>query len=184
MNTAQQKPNSSNWWPRLVIAGFILFIAYIGNFVRMAMSTDVDLVSKDYYKQEIAYQQHINTVAITKENNAEWRGLDISGWNADTNHCAPASKHAQIQVIVVLDSYSIENKIKIASYLFYAFLICRQHKLRRPEINSISRFFRRPAKYRHFSAKGSREFHGHVAKAAQANNAYFLACPNFPVAKR
>ena len=42
MNTAQQKPNSFSWWPRLVIAGFILFIAYIGNFVRMAMSTDVD----------------------------------------------------------------------------------------------------------------------------------------------
>ena len=71
MNTAQQKPNSFSWWPRLVIAGFILFIAYIGNFVRMAMSTDVDLVSKDYYKQEIAYQQHINTVANTKENKAE-----------------------------------------------------------------------------------------------------------------
>jgi len=35
------------------------------------MQSDVDLVSKDYYQKEIAYQQHMNTVAQTKENNAE-----------------------------------------------------------------------------------------------------------------
>jgi hypothetical protein len=28
-------------------------------------------VSKDYYQKEIAYQQHMNTVAQTKESNAE-----------------------------------------------------------------------------------------------------------------
>jgi nitrogen fixation protein FixH len=37
----------------------------------MAMKSDVDLVSKDYYQKEIAYQQHMNTVAQTKENGAE-----------------------------------------------------------------------------------------------------------------
>ncbi|MFC5272301.1 FixH family protein [Adhaeribacter terreus] len=71
MNTTHQKQNTFSWWPRLIIACFILFIAYIGNFVRMAMKSDVDLVSKDYYKQEIAYQQHINTVSQTKTSNAE-----------------------------------------------------------------------------------------------------------------
>lgn len=71
MNTAQTSSKKASWWPRLIIAGYVLFIAYIGNFVRMAMSSDVDLVSKDYYKQEIAYGQHMNTVAQTKENKAE-----------------------------------------------------------------------------------------------------------------
>ncbi|KAA9345734.1 FixH family protein [Adhaeribacter soli] len=71
MNTTQTSPSKTSWWPKFIILGYILFIAYIGNFVRMAMSSDVDLVSKDYYKQEIAYQQHINTVTNTKANNAE-----------------------------------------------------------------------------------------------------------------
>jgi|SRR5690606_17558741 len=71
MNTAQTSKKTISWWPRLIILGYVLFIAYIGNFVRMAMQSDVDLVSKDYYQKEIAYQQHINTVTQTKENNAE-----------------------------------------------------------------------------------------------------------------
>ncbi len=70
MNTAQTKKSTIIWWPRLIILGYILFIAYIGNFVRMAMQSDVDLVSKDYYQKEIAYQDHINTVTQTKENKA------------------------------------------------------------------------------------------------------------------
>ncbi|HSI90633.1 MAG TPA: FixH family protein [Adhaeribacter sp.] len=75
MNTAQPKQKTFSWWPRAIIAGFILFAAYIGNFVRMAMSSDVDLVSKDYYQKEIAYQQHINTVTHTRDNKA---GIQIT----------------------------------------------------------------------------------------------------------
>src|SRR6478736_6129386 len=71
MNTAHKKPNTFSWWPRVIIGFFILFAIFIGNFVRMAMKSDVDLVSKDYYQKEIAYQKHMNTVAQTKENNAE-----------------------------------------------------------------------------------------------------------------
>ena len=71
MNTAHAKPNTFTWWPRVIIGFFVLFAIFIGNFVRMAMQSDVDLVSKDYYQKEIAYQQHMNTVAQTKENNAE-----------------------------------------------------------------------------------------------------------------
>lgn len=71
MNTAHVKPNTFSWWPRVIIVFFILFAIFIGNFVRMAMKSDVDLVSKDYYQKEIAFQDHINTVAQTKDNNAE-----------------------------------------------------------------------------------------------------------------
>lgn len=67
MNAATIHKTNTSWWPKFIIAAFILFAFFIGYMVRLAMQTDVDLVSKDYYKKEIAYQQHINQV---KETNA------------------------------------------------------------------------------------------------------------------
>jgi hypothetical protein len=63
-NTAARKPQAS-WWPRLIIAAFVGFMLFIGNMVRQAMQTEVDLVSKDYYQQEIAYQKHIDQLEAT-----------------------------------------------------------------------------------------------------------------------
>lgn len=57
----------STWWPKLIIATFVLFASFIGYMVRQAMKTDVDLVSADYYKKEIAYQQHIDELKATKK---------------------------------------------------------------------------------------------------------------------
>jgi hypothetical protein len=64
---AHTTQNTSSWWPRLVIAAFIGFALFIGNMVRQAMKTEVDLVSKDYYQKEIAYQKHINQVQATRQ---------------------------------------------------------------------------------------------------------------------
>ena len=64
MNTTAINKKTS-WWPKLIIATFVGFGLFIGNMVRLAMKTDVDLVSQDYYKKEIAYQQHINQVSAT-----------------------------------------------------------------------------------------------------------------------
>ncbi|MBH8567450.1 FixH family protein [Microvirga sp. STS02] len=52
-------------WPYAVIAVFVLFAGYIGFMVQQAMRTSVDLVSPDYYKQELAYQQRMESVART-----------------------------------------------------------------------------------------------------------------------
>ena len=52
-------------WPYTVIAVFVLFAGYIGFMVQQAMRTTVDLVSPDYYKQELAYQQRMESVART-----------------------------------------------------------------------------------------------------------------------
>jgi nitrogen fixation protein FixH len=52
-------------WPYAIIAAFVLFGCFIGFMVRQAMSTSVDLVSKDYYAQELAHQQRINAAART-----------------------------------------------------------------------------------------------------------------------
>ena len=57
-------PKRANW-PYAIIATFILFAGYIGSMVYRAMRTDVDLVSADYYRQELAYQQRMESVART-----------------------------------------------------------------------------------------------------------------------
>lgn len=66
MNATHTKPKAS-WWPKLIIATFVFFALFIGNMVRQAMQSDVDLVSKDYYKNEIAFQEHINKVSATQK---------------------------------------------------------------------------------------------------------------------
>ncbi|MGV3503859.1 MAG: FixH family protein [Adhaeribacter sp.] len=72
MNTSAVK-NKSSWWPKLIVAAFVGFALFIGNMVRQAMRTDVDLVSKDYYQKEIAYQDHIDQVAATRRLEAQVR---------------------------------------------------------------------------------------------------------------
>jgi nitrogen fixation protein FixH len=52
-------------WPYAIIATFVLFAGYIGFMVQQAMRTSVDLVSPDYYKQELAYQQRMESAART-----------------------------------------------------------------------------------------------------------------------
>ena len=65
MNTTAVKKRAS-WWPKLIVAAFAGFVLFIGNMVRQAMGTEVDLVSKDYYQKEIAYQDHIDQVEATR----------------------------------------------------------------------------------------------------------------------
>ena len=52
-------------WPYTIVAVFVLFAVYIGSMVYQAMQTDVNLVSADYYKQELAHQQRMDAVART-----------------------------------------------------------------------------------------------------------------------
>ncbi|MCB2376260.1 FixH family protein [Hymenobacter sp. BT635] len=52
-------------WPYAIILTFVLFASYIGYMVQQAVRTRVDLVSADYYQQELRYQQRMETVART-----------------------------------------------------------------------------------------------------------------------
>ena len=58
-------PKPRTVWPYAIIAVFVLFAGYIGFMVQQALRTTVDLVSPDYYKQELAYQQRMESVART-----------------------------------------------------------------------------------------------------------------------
>ena len=64
------KPTDKNknftLWPYMIIAAMVCFMAYIAMFVYRAMNQDVDLVSKDYYEQEIKYQDQIEKVKRTQ----------------------------------------------------------------------------------------------------------------------
>lgn len=45
--------------PIIIIGVFTLFIGYIGQFIYRSMQKDVELVSEDYYQQEIDFQDKI-----------------------------------------------------------------------------------------------------------------------------
>lgn len=68
MATAYNQPKNKSFtlWPYAIITAMLLFMGYIIYFVTQAMGQDVDLVSTNYYQQEIAYQEHIDKVGRTK----------------------------------------------------------------------------------------------------------------------
>ncbi len=55
-----------NWGTAIVIA-FVLFAAFITYFMVVGSQNRADLVTEDYYDQEISYQQRINDKARAKE---------------------------------------------------------------------------------------------------------------------
>jgi hypothetical protein len=48
-----------NWGNKLILA-FVVFAAGMAFMVYQAVNTDFELVEKDYYKQELRYQQVID----------------------------------------------------------------------------------------------------------------------------
>lgn len=57
-----------NWGNRLVLV-FIVFAALIGTLVYKSMHTKFELVSKDYYTDELRYQEKINGKANAAKRN-------------------------------------------------------------------------------------------------------------------
>ncbi|HPM30936.1 MAG TPA: FixH family protein [Chryseolinea sp.] len=49
-----------------IVVSFILFTVFIGTLVTVCMRQDIDLVSKDYYKEELAYQDQIERLNNTE----------------------------------------------------------------------------------------------------------------------
>lgn len=65
MPTPTTAPPKRSPWPYAIVAVFVLFAIYIGSMVYQAMQSDVNLVSADYYQQELAHQQRMDAVART-----------------------------------------------------------------------------------------------------------------------
>jgi hypothetical protein len=53
--------NIGSW----IVVTFVLFAAFIGTLVTICVKQDVNLVSKDYYKEELAYQSQVTRISNT-----------------------------------------------------------------------------------------------------------------------
>lgn len=65
------KKSEFNIIPYLIIGVFVLFGAFIGQFVYRSMQNDTSLVAEDYYQKEIDFQDRLNkensTVSIRND---------------------------------------------------------------------------------------------------------------------
>jgi len=52
-------------WGKGILLSFILFAVFIGVLVTLCMRQDISLVSKNYYQEELAYQQQIERLNNT-----------------------------------------------------------------------------------------------------------------------
>lgn len=48
-----------------IVVVFIVFAGFIGTLVTICVKQDISLVSKEYYKEELAYQQQISRLSNT-----------------------------------------------------------------------------------------------------------------------
>ena len=53
--------NIGHW----IVVSFLLFAIFIGTLVTVCVKEDISLVSKDYYQEEIAYQEQIDRIENT-----------------------------------------------------------------------------------------------------------------------
>ena len=67
----QNETNTTMNFGKWIILAFILFAGFIVTLVVICIRQDVNLVSKDYYKDELAYQKQIerldNTLALQRQ---------------------------------------------------------------------------------------------------------------------
>ena len=57
---------SRNLWPTAIIAFFIVFVLFIASFIVWAVRQNQDLVSENYYENEVRYQQQLDRVKRTQ----------------------------------------------------------------------------------------------------------------------
>lgn len=50
-----------------IVVAFILFALFIGTLVTLCVREDISLVSKDYYKEELAYQTQLQRLVNTEQ---------------------------------------------------------------------------------------------------------------------
>jgi hypothetical protein len=63
-------PASRNPWPIAIIASFAIFFISLAVFITWAVRQNMDLVRKDYYDEEIRYQDQLDRLNRTEP----WRG--------------------------------------------------------------------------------------------------------------
>lgn len=59
-----------NNWPTYIVITMLLFMTFIGVLVFKTYSVNTELVTEDYYKQELAYQKKIDNMVHLKNDTA------------------------------------------------------------------------------------------------------------------
>lgn len=49
-------------WGKWIVLSFVLFAGFIGTLVSVCIRQDVNLVSKDYYKEELQYESQLQRI--------------------------------------------------------------------------------------------------------------------------
>lgn len=47
-------------WGKAIILSFVLFAAFVAGMVTVCVRQDISLVTRDYYKEELAYQEQLD----------------------------------------------------------------------------------------------------------------------------
>ncbi len=67
LHSEHDMKTTRNLWPLGIIAAFVVFFAGTAGLIVMACAQKVDLVSADYYEQELRFQKRINGLDHAKE---------------------------------------------------------------------------------------------------------------------
>jgi nitrogen fixation protein FixH len=63
--------HSRNPWPAAIVGSFVVFISGVVIFIAWAVRQDMDLVRKDYYEDEIRFQESIASLGRTRPLHSE-----------------------------------------------------------------------------------------------------------------
>lgn len=64
---ASRHVQSRNWWPISIALCFVLFVLFLAGFIAFAARNHAELVRRDYYEEEIRFQQQVDRVARSRE---------------------------------------------------------------------------------------------------------------------
>ena len=105
-----------NPWPAAIIAFFVIFVASMVGFVIWTTHQREDLVSPDYYAQEIRYQQQIDaTKRAQAEGVAPRISYDAAAKRIDVRFPAPAALAAATGTITLYcpSEAALDQKCKL-----------------------------------------------------------------------
>lgn len=106
MNATAPFPKPAfNPWPYALIAFFAVLVSVIVGFVTWSLRQDMELVSADYYDQEMRFQQRINSVNRTQSLGAK---VAIT-YDAGTIRVSLPVEHGAQHAAGTLDLYRPSN---------------------------------------------------------------------------
>lgn len=109
-----------NWGTGIVVS-FVLFCSFIIYIVVQAFQLDVDLVSENYYKDELNYQQRINDranlessgLSVKTNQTAELLAFsfpsDFKGAQGEIHFYHPSREIFDKHFVLALDSENVQN---------------------------------------------------------------------------